>query len=154
MKGSDVLMKALIIYSSIHHGNTKMVAAVLSKTLSADLFQIDEMKGISLKQYDLIGFGSGIYNGKHHEKLYKMIEKANLKEKEVFVFSTSGTGNGKYNNLLIEKLTSKGALIKNSFSCRGYDTYGIFKLIGGISRSHPDNKDFENAQNFAMNLLR
>lgn len=147
-------MKALIIYSSIHHGNTKKVAAIMSKTISADLFQIDEVKASLFKQYDLIGFGSGIFNGKHHEKLYRIIENADIKGKEVFVFSTSGTGNLKYNKSMLEKLTSKGALIKDSFSCRGYDTYGIFKWIGGISKGHPNSKDLLSAQDFAKNLLK
>ncbi|HYF81784.1 MAG TPA: flavodoxin family protein [Clostridia bacterium] len=146
-------MKSLIIYSSTHHGNTKKIAAVIAETLGADLLQTDEVKSNLLKQYDLIGFGSGIFNGKHHAKLYQTIEKAKIKGKSVFVFSTSGTGNNKYNKSLIDHLTSNGALVKNSFSCKGFDTYGIFKWIGGIAKGHPDSKDIESARNFAKALL-
>jgi hypothetical protein len=31
------------------------------------------------------------------------------------------------------------------FPCRAYDTFGLFKLIGGLAKGHPDDKDLENA---------
>lgn len=34
------------------------------------------------------------------------------------------------------------------FSCKGYDTFGPFKLIGGIAKGHPDTQDLENARKF------
>ena len=146
-------MKSLIIYCSIHHGNTKKVADVIAETLGADLLRTDEVKETSLEQYDLIGFGSGIFNGKHHAELFQIIEKAHIKDKSAFVFSTSGTGNNKYNKSLIDLLASNGALIKNSFSCKGFDTYGLFKWIGGVSKGHPNSKDIESARDFAKTLL-
>lgn len=146
-------MKSLIIYSSIHHGNTKKIAVAMAEAIGADLLQTDEVKGTLLEQYDLIGFGSGIYNGKHNSKLCQIAEKSQIKGKSVFVFSTGGIGNKKYNKTLIDHLTSNGALVKNSFSCKGFDTYGIFKWIGGISKGHPNSKDIESARNFAKSLL-
>jgi len=146
-------MKSLIIYCSIHHGNTKKIAEVIAETLGADLLRADKLKEASLEQYDLIGFGSGIYNGKHHDELIRIIKKANIKDKSAFVFSTSGTGSNKYNKSLIDLLKSNGALIKNSFSCKGFDTYSLFKLIGGVSKGHPNSKDIENARYFAQTLL-
>jgi len=147
-------MKALIIYQSVHHGNTKKVAEVLAEVLKADLVKASEAKDISLGQYDIIGFGSGIFYGKHHKNLYKLIEELNITGKYAFVFSTSGIGKKNYNKALIEKLADKGALIKGSFSCKGFDTFSIFKLVGGISKGHPDNKDLENAKSFAESLLK
>ncbi|MCI2427102.1 flavodoxin, partial [Candidatus Acetothermia bacterium] len=62
-------MKALIIYLSVHHNNTEKVARVLAKALDADLLKVREADAAILKQYDLIGFGSGIYFGRHHKSL-------------------------------------------------------------------------------------
>ena len=31
--------------------------------------------------------------------------------------------------------------IVGRFSCKGFDTFGPFKLIGGVSKGHPDEKD-------------
>jgi multimeric flavodoxin WrbA len=34
----------------------------------------------------------------------------------------------------------------------GYDTFGPFKLIGGLAKGHPDDKDLENAVAFFRGL--
>ena len=34
------------------------------------------------------------------------------------------------------------------FQCKGFDTYGPFKLIGGIAKGHPDQKDIREAVEF------
>lgn len=146
-------MKTLIIYSSIHHRNTQKIVNVMAKTLEAELFQANETDNICFDQYDLIGFGSGIYYGKHDAKLFQIIESADIKGKNVFVFSTSGTGNEKNNKSLIEIISAKGSNVKGSFSCKGYDTYAFFKWIGGIAKGHPDAKDLDASQNFAKKLL-
>ena len=145
-------MRTLVVYSSCHHQNTQKVASVISQTLSSDLIRPQEAKDVSLDCYDLIGFGSGIFFGKHHKKLIEFINTAQLNGKDVFVFSTSGTGKPKNNDPLIELLTQKGAKVINSFACKGFDTYGPFKLIGGISKGHPNQKDLEQAKIFATSL--
>ena len=33
-----------------------------------------------------------------------------------------------------------------------YDTFGPFKLVGGIAKGHPDDKDIQNAVEFVKNL--
>ena len=56
-----------MVYISMHHGNTEKIAKTMAKILDADLVQVKQVDAIMLEQYDLIGFGSGIYFGKHHE---------------------------------------------------------------------------------------
>lgn len=147
-------MKTLIIYSSIHHGNTKKIAEVMAQELGAELLNINDKKPVSIDQYDLIGFGSGIYYGKFHSKLYELIEQLNLNGKNVFIFYTSGLKNKKFSESLYKLLISKEAVVKDTFSCKGYDTFGPLKIIGGISKGHPNEKDLENAKKFAKNLLK
>ena len=40
-----------------------------------------------------------------------------------------------------------------SFGCKGYDTFGPFKLVGGIARGRPDETDLKNACQFLDGLL-
>jgi flavodoxin len=47
---------------------------------------------------------------------------------------------------------NKKAVEIGRFSCKGYITYGPFKLIGGLSKGHPDETDLENAVAFVKGL--
>lgn len=158
-------MKTLIIYNSIHHGNTEKIAEVIADVLEAKLAKPHELDINAVTKYDLIGFGSGIYFGKHHRSLLNFVDKLPaLKNKKVFVFATSGIENWlnifynvihrttNFQNLLKNKLSKKGFKIIGEFDCRGWDTVGPFKLIGGISKGRPNEKDLESARGFAENL--
>ena len=84
-------MKALVIYISVHHGNTEKIAKVMANTLDADLLQVKQMDASMLEQYDFIGFGSGIYFGKYHKSLLDFADTLPmLRNKKTFIFSTSG----------------------------------------------------------------
>jgi flavodoxin len=48
-------MNALIVYTSIHHKNTKKVAEEIAKELKADLQRAREVNPSSFNEYDLIG---------------------------------------------------------------------------------------------------
>ncbi len=86
-------MKTLIIYQSIHHDNTEKIAKVMANVLEAKLVKPQELDISTVAEYDLIGFGSGIYWGKHHKSLLNMVDKLpSQKNKKAFIFSTSGVG--------------------------------------------------------------
>ena len=68
-------MKTAIIYVSVHHGNTEKVAATIAKALDADLKKTDQTDPNALSDYDLVGFGSGIFYGKHHKSLLELADK-------------------------------------------------------------------------------
>ena len=150
--------KTMIIYNSVHHGNTKKVAEAMADVLEAKLAKPQDVDINAIAEYDLVGFGSGIYVGKHHKSILKIIDRMPFqKNKKSFIFSTSGTKEGgifnRFNRSLKEKISEKGFSIIDEFSCRGYDTYGPFKIIGGISKGRPNKKDLEQARKFAQNLL-
>jgi flavodoxin len=46
----------------------------------------------------------------------------------------------------------KNAVEIGRFSCKGYDTFGPFKLVGGLAKGHPDETDLENAVAFVKGL--
>ena len=150
-------MKTLIIYVSVHHGNTEKIAKVMANILEARLLRPHEMDINTFAEYDLIGYGSGIYFGKHHKSLLGLVDKLPKSQtKEAFIFYTSGVRKVKFlhecNKLLKKKLLDKGFDIIGEFSCRGFDTFGPFKLIGGINKGRPNEKDLEQAEIFARGL--
>ena len=146
-------MKVLIVYNSVHHGNTEKIAKVIADELKAKMVKPTEEEVNKLSEYDLIGFCSGIYMGKHHESIFQLVEKLPVgKDKKAFVFCTSGSSKN-YNKPLKEKLTEKGFQVVGEFSCKGFDTYGPFKLIGGINKGRPNEEDCRKAQEFAVSLL-
>lgn len=146
-------MKNLIVYESIHHSNTEKIGKAMAECLNAELIKSDDVNVNNLMDYDLIGFGSGIYYGKFHKNILDLIDKSpNLPNKKAFVFSTSGQGKIEYNNPIEQKLKEKDFKVIGSFACKGYDTFGPFKLIGGISRDRPNNNDIQKAKEFAEKL--
>ena len=148
-------MKIGIIYKSVHHGNTKRIAEVMAGSLDAGLLDLKDVKVNVVTDYDLIGFGSGIYNRKPHKELMKFVEGLNnVKDKKAFVFSTSGRDKLEFNSRLKEELTGKGFEIIGEFSCKGFDTWGPFKLIDGLNKGKPDEEDFKSAESFANSLKK
>jgi flavodoxin len=147
-------MKTLIICQSIHHGNTMKVAKVIAEELNADLKKPSEIKLKDLDKYDLIGFGSGIYDGKHHAslfKLLKLIKKQN--NKKSFIFSTATISYKKMHESLREELNSKGFKIIDEFICKGFMNYSFIKyFFGGLNKKRPNKKDLEHAKDFAINI--
>ncbi|MBK1809104.1 flavodoxin family protein [Clostridium sp. YIM B02505] len=145
-------MKAIIIYSSYHHGNTKKVALAMGEAINAEVIEEAQAKTIDFSKYDLIGFGSGIYAFGFNKKMVELIGNASLESKNVFVFSTNDSGSTKNHKAVLDILNSKNANILGSFSCKGWDTFGPFKLIGGVSKNHPDEADLKAARDFVKNI--
>lgn len=146
-------MKTLIIYKSVHQMNTEKVAKVMADAIHADLRKVDEIRPDMLAEYDLIGFGSGIFFGKHHETLLDFVAGLPQQGKAAFIFSTSGGALKIMHRDLRAALVQKGFTIKGEFTCPGFEMYGIFKLIGGFRKGRPNAKDLENARMFAKGLL-
>jgi flavodoxin len=151
-KDGEPPVKTLIIYTSVHHQNTEKVATVMIEELDADYIHTDHAKPETLAAYDLIGFGSGIYFGKHHKTLFQFVETLpTMTQKRAFVFSTCGDGK-MHHTALKEKLVNHGFSIVDEFCCRGWDTFGPLKLFGGINKGRPDEKDLAAARVFAQGL--
>ena len=83
-------MKTLIVYHSFHHGNTAKIAKVLADELNAKMVKTEDEETNNWDEYELIGFGSGIYNGKHHKSILHAVEKLPaVKGKKAFVLLCS-----------------------------------------------------------------
>lgn len=139
-------MKTAIVYWSSHHSNTKKLVDAIAQGRDVTLIDTSSTKSADLSGYELIGFASGIYFGKFHESVTEFAKNCLPQGKKVFFLSTYG---GSSNTKAIEEaVKAKGAQIVGQFSCRGYDTFGPFKLVGGIAKGRPNAADLENACRF------
>lgn len=151
-------MKSLIVYCSEYKKNTEKIAQVFAEKIGCELINIKDVSEINIENYDLIGFGSGVYRESLSPKVFRLAEKSNLKDKNVFVFSTSGIGMKFYNNRLIKLLESKGAINKGSFACKGsfvardFTNIKLFDIIGRLSQGHPNGRDYKKAERFIMRM--
>ena len=145
-------MRTLIIYESVHHGNTERVARAMADALGARMVKPADISPGELAQYDLIGFGSGIYFGRHHRRLRRFVKRLPSMSKSAFVFSSCGA-NRNQNRGLVGLLARKGFSIRGDFFCPGFDTMGPLFFIGGLKRGHPDARDLEAAREFAGRLV-
>ncbi len=146
-------MKVLIIYQSVHHGNTKKVAEAMAGILGATLATPGDVDVNALGEYDLIGFGSGIFYGRYHRNMLALVDRLPSVKKKAFLFYTCGWETGdifyKYTTDMRDKLEAKGFTIVGQFSCSGWDTIPAVAWFGGIKKGHPNARDLENAKAFA-----
>lgn len=147
-------MKILIIVKSKHNDNTMKIAEAMSEVAPATVIDLDYAKFYKLSEYDIVGFGSGIYYGKHAKELFEFIKPLCDKKNYCFVFSTSGSKNyDKNNRALVKLLESKNKEVLGTFGCKGLDKFFIFKLFGGLNKDRPNIEDFEAAQNFITEII-
>ncbi len=149
--------RTLVIYKSVHHQNTARVARVIADILHADLGTPDEVDPEKISNYDLVGFGSGIYFGRFHPSLRDWIERVPVVTdslRHAFVFSTEGLPalGWLWHWSLKSRLRKKGFDIVDEFHSSGFDTVGLLSLLGGLNCRHPDQRDLEYAASFAREL--
>lgn len=148
-------MKILIVVESSHQGNTLKVANAMAEAAPVTVAALADAPKYDFHDYDIVGFGSGIYFGKHGKGIMEFADKLCGKETRAFVFSTSGTGETeKSHSALIGLLNKKGTAVLGSFGCKGLDKFFVFKLLGGISKGHPDEQDLKNAQSFITDVMK
>ena len=150
-------MRTLLILYSYHHQNTEKIAKVFAKVLDAEIKTPQEINIQELQDYDLIGFGSGIYGAKHHESILNLADSLpQVTNKKAIIFSTSAMINeakvAKDHSLLRKKLQSKGYEIVGEFSCKGFNTNSFMKYFGGMNKGRPNAEDLKNAETFAQNI--
>lgn len=149
-------MKVVIVCVSVSHGNTARVADALAEVLGARVVGPEEIDPADLESCDLVGFGSGIFGMDFHPRLRRFVEEMPSKwRSKAFVFTTSGLPEPpfrRYTRGLARSLGRKGFEVVGTFSCRGFDTWLPFRLVGGIGRNRPGTADLEAARRFAEGL--
>ncbi len=146
-------MKSIIIYASTHHGNTRKVVEAIAKECEVELLNACEVHEKDLTSYDLIGFASGIYAAQFHQQI-KNFAQVNLPQnKKIFYIMTSAMDKD-FSKSMEASVNGKNAEVVGKFSCKGYNTFGPFKLVGGTGKGHPDDNDLKNAVEFYKSLVK
>ena len=146
-------MKTAVVYYSRHHGNTKKVLDAIAQRYDLTLIDAAEAASANLEEYDIIGFASGIYYSKFHKSVLEFAEKNLPEGKNVFFIYTYGSERSGYTASITKVVGLKNANILGEYGCLGFNTFGPFKLIGGIAKGHPNTDDLDGAVKFFETLI-
>ena len=146
-------MKTAIIYYSKHHQNTKkLLDAIVGKHSEVDLFDITKSPTVDLSEYDRIGFASGIYYSKFQKTLLQFAKENMPDDKQTFFIYTYGAEKKGYTKAISEAVRTHNATVLGEYGCFGFNTFGPFKLFGGMAKDHPNEREIENAVKFYEGL--
>lgn len=156
---------SLVIVFSYHHKNTEKIANVFANVLDAKVKTPRQVVPDEIEGYDLVGFGSGIYDAKNHPSLLDLVDTLpQVTGKKCFIFSTCGVPAMVYkgdrfrefvlknHEILRKKLELKGYTIVDEFGCRGFNTNSFLKYFGGLNKGKPDADDLRDAEAFAKRI--
>ncbi|VUW97687.1 flavodoxin [Streptococcus constellatus] len=149
------MSKVTLLYASVHHKNTKKVVDYIERNFGyeMDVIDITQNKYYDLSKSEYIIFASGIYFGTMHKSIIEYINDTDLSGKKIILCYTCGIRYKDYVNSLGIKLNNKDAKYMGSCYCRGYDTYGFLKKIGGIAKGHPNEEDCYRVLNEIRKLI-
>lgn len=146
-------MKTAVVYYSRHHENTKKLLDAIKGKYDVALIDVTNNPTADLSGFDAIGFASGIYYSKFHKSLLKFAEDNMPENKKTFFIYTYGAEKKGYCDAISKAVEKHNAKVLGEFGCFGFNTFGPFKLIGGIAKGHPDNSDIKNALSFFKNII-
>ncbi len=148
------MKKAVIFCYSTHHKNTRKIAEAVCNGCGAQLVMLPCKEPPDVRAYELIGFASGVYLSAFGRPVTELAERLEgLAGKDCFLLYTSGSNPEKYGRAFTRKLEGRGARVVGKFGCYGYDTYGPFKLVGGVRKGHPNGAEIEAAVGFCRELM-
>lgn len=157
MKGPIMDPRTVILYRSKHHGNTKkLVDALVAAHPEIDTIDVatlgkDEYPDLS--PYHIIIVGSGIYYTKFDKDVLRVCDHCLRDGDNVIGLMTYG-GAAKYNGGDLDGVCRlKMATLMCTYGCPGFDTYGPFKLVGGMNKGRPNQEDIDGAVAFYDKFL-
>lgn len=145
-------MATAIMYYSKHHGNTKKLLDAISAENKVTLIDVMKQPSADLIGYDRIGFASGIYYNSFAKQLLSFAQEYLPENKEVFYLFTHGAPKGVFLTAIRKIAEQKHCREVGSYHCLGYDTFGPFKLVGGIAKGHPTEEEIKAAADFYRKL--
>jgi len=159
--GNPQALRSLVIVFSYHHNNTEKIARAIAGVLGAEVKTPDQVYPEQLREYSLIGFGSGIYSATFDPSVLALADRLSYAAgKKAFLFSTFGApavfagGDFVKNNhsQIREKLQAKGYTVIGEFGCAGWNTNSFLKYFGGLNKGRPNAEDLKNAEAFAREM--
>ena len=145
-------MKTAIVYYSEHHGNTKKLLDAIAAKHDVTLINVTKTPESDLSGYDRIGLASGIYYSSFAKQLLAYAEEHLPEGKDVFYIFTHGAPKGMFINAVRKIAEAKHCRELGDYHCQGFDTFGPFKLVGGIAKGHPTEDEISGAVSFYEGL--
>ena len=145
-------MKTAIVYYSEHHGNTKKLLDAIAAKHDVTLINVTKTPESDLSGYDRIGLASGIYYSSFAKQLLAYAEEHLPEGKDVFYIFTHGAPKGMFLNAVRKIAEAKHCRELGDYHCQGFDTFGPFKLVGGIAKGHPTEDEISGAVSFYEGL--
>ena len=145
-------MKTAVVYYSEHHGNTKKLLDAIAEKHDVTLINVTKSPETDLSGYDRIGLASGIYYSSFAKQLLAYAEEHLPEGKDVFYIFTHGAPKGMFLNAVRKIAEAKHCRELGDYHCQGYDTFGPFKLVGGIAKGHPTEDEISGAVSFYEGL--
>lgn len=147
--------KIAIAYYSHHHGNTlKLLEAIKESDPDVVLIDVTEKHEVDLIRYDIVGFASGVYYGEFSDFVLNFARVNLPPQKDVFFISTAGNPSPRDFGEITAIANDKLCNILGSYQCPGFDTFGPFKLIGGIKKGHPTEGEIQDAVYFYISKVK
>lgn len=141
-------MKTAICYHSYHHGNTRKVVEAMAQAGNVDLIDVTTRQAVHLEDYDCIGLAGGIYGFEFSKAVVDFARQYLPAGKPVFFVYTYAGAKGTGTKTIAQVAGEKGGTVLGEFGCRGYCTFGPFKLLGGVAKGLPGEQDLEMARAF------
>lgn len=166
--------KTLVVYSSLT-GNTKAVGEKIFEIIEGEknIISIDNVKTINIDEFNRVIVGFWVDKGSADKKTKGFIKS--LSNKEIGYFGTLGADpESKHGNDVrerVSKLCSEKNTLIGGFLCRGKIDPKLVEKMGKFplnlihpltperlqriedAKSHPNEKDFQEAQNYFKNIL-
>lgn len=145
-------MKTAVVYYSKHHGNTKKLLDAITAENDVTLIDVTEQPSADLSGYDRIGLASGIYYNSFAKQLLTFAQEYLPEGKDIFYIFTHGAPKGTFLTAIRKIAEEKRCKELGTYHCQGFDTFGPFRLFGGIAKEHPTEEEIRGAADFYRNL--
>lgn len=150
------MSKSVIVYYS-QMGNTQKIAYAINQGLrhvfkQCDIFRLREIQPQNLSEYDLIGLGSPVWNGRASVNMEAFINKLPpLEGKQAFFFCTHGTLPGAIFLNTLPALQSKKLAVIGWHNWYGSCSLPYYPKPYWTD-GHPDAIDIKEAEDFGIHI--
>ena len=145
-------MNTAIAYYSQHHGNTKKLLDAIAAEYAVTLIDVTDQPDADLSSFDRIGFASGIYFSSFARQLLAFADAHLPEGRDVFYIYTHGAPVGGFLKGIRKIAGRKHCRELGTYHCLGFDTFGPFRLVGGVAKGHPTEEEIAGAVKFYQGL--
>jgi hypothetical protein len=133
------------------------IAEAMAGVLGVTVLEPEAVDTAAIADFDLVGFGSGIFGMAFHRRLHDFVrELPRVEGGRAFVFATRGgpkLTSWLYTRPMERRLRAKSFEVLGTFSCPGFDTWLPLRFIGGLNKGRPNAGDLDAARAFAASLV-